>query len=148
VGQDGERYIADLGKREVEYFCKRGWTGFADLPVTGQVRVGSIASVCLPAGYFRSAPINGHHLTSPVGPFRAISGHASSVLSSNLRLVLSCSLGRTEVVLSVRFARGWDAGTSRRRKIPLLEARDFEVTIDHATCLMAKNRELVSPPGA
>jgi hypothetical protein len=27
------------GKREVEYFCKGGWTGFTDLPVTWQVRV-------------------------------------------------------------------------------------------------------------
>jgi hypothetical protein len=25
-------------KREAEYFCKRGWTGFTDLPVGGVAR--------------------------------------------------------------------------------------------------------------
>jgi hypothetical protein len=48
-----------------------GALSFSQEPMSAS---GSIASVCLPAGYFRSAPINGHHLTSPVGPFRAING--------------------------------------------------------------------------
>jgi hypothetical protein len=26
------------GKREVEYFCKWGWTGFSDLPVAASQR--------------------------------------------------------------------------------------------------------------
>jgi hypothetical protein len=38
-----DRTVSDIlliwGKREVEYFCKWGWTGFTDLPVVGQSKV-------------------------------------------------------------------------------------------------------------
>jgi hypothetical protein len=64
-------------------------------------RSGSIASVCLPAGYFRSAPINGHHLTSPVGPFRAAMNGLMHRSNSPLHSITLSARSRIDVATSI-----------------------------------------------
>jgi len=46
---------------------------------SAEVRTGSKAPVCPLASHFRSAPINGHQQTGPLGPVGAISGKSSVV---------------------------------------------------------------------
>jgi hypothetical protein len=58
------------------------------------VAVGSFASFRPSADHFRSTPINGHHLTGPVGPFRATTGlmHRSKNGKSFRLLATRCVL--------------------------------------------------------